>query len=693
MKKSSILSIILLSLPILILLSSCTTSKLGPIDQQSSKDALSIAPTPPFQEPVVPGSEENNLQTTAEDESIIIIEEIVIVLLFIATLVGVVTRRLRVPYTVGLVIMGLALALLPQVNVQVPRNLILALLVPPLIFEAAFDLSFDDLRRNLAPILAWAIPGVALTMLLVGGVVAWGTKLPISHSLVFGALVAATDPVAVTALFSAVGVPKRLQVLLEGESLFNDGTAIVLFGLVSTVALTGEFSPLASVVDFIRIAGGGLVIGLILGALISQMIRRIDDHLIETTLTTVLAFGSYLIAEEIFHVSGVLAVVAAGLVNGNIGPRGMSPTTRILLFNYWEYAGFIANSFAFLLIGLQIDLPIMLVYWQPILTAILAVLVARAVAVYGLAWIGRDIPFRWQHVLYWGGLRGAISLALALGLPLALEGREQMQIMAFGVVVFTLLVQGFSMGSLVRRMGLAQRSEMQIEYERRHARAVAVRAAYDHLEEMRANGLISDHTWQTLSPVLEEHSQTLIDSVKQVMAADPAVETQELENARREALIAQRSTFSNLLRNGVISEEIYSQLIGEVDAAIADESGGWPELVRRQDQPPITQLIAAIIQEQDLENAVSSLSKLGLSVTNLPSVGGFLGRRNVTLLIGLPKGQEEATVRALNQSCRRRVEYIAPPIEGSPIPLPTPAHITVGGATVFMLDVERYEEC
>jgi CPA1 family monovalent cation:H+ antiporter len=554
-------------------------------------------------------------------------------------------------------------------------------------------LNFDDLRRNLSPILAWAIPGVGLTMLLVGGVVAWGTNLPFSHALVFGALVAATDPVAVTALFSSVGVPKRLQVLLEGESLFNDGTAIVLFALVSTIALTGEFDLASSIVDFIRIAGGGLVVGLILGALISQMIRRIDDHLIEITLTTVLAFGSYLIAEEVLHVSGVLAVVAAGLVNGNIGPRGMSPTTRILLFNFWEYAGFLANSFAFLLIGLQIDLPVMFVYWQPILTAILAVLVARAVVVYGLAWIGRDIPLRWQHVLYWGGLRGAISLALALGLPLALEGRQQMQVMAFGVVVFTLLVQGFSMGSLVRRMGLAERSEMQVEYERRHARAVAVRAAYEHLEKMKEDGLISGHTWQTLSPVLEEHSQTLIDSVKQVMAADPAVETQELENARREALMAQRSSLTNLLRNGVISEEIYSQLISEVDAAIADESGGWPELVRRRDQPRVTHLMAAVIQEQDLENAISSLSKLGLSVTNLPSAGGFLGRRNVTLLIGVPKGQEEATVRALNQSCRRRVEYIAPPIEGSPIPLPTPAHITVGGATIFILEVERYEEC
>lgn len=649
------------------------------------------ASTPSVSGDIISGDEQEAIQET--DENIIIVEEIVVLLLFIATLVGIAARRLRVPYTVGLVLMGLALALVPQVDVEVPRNIILGLLVPPLIFEAAFHLNVNDLRRNITPILAWAIPGVVLTMLLVGGAVAWGTRLPITHALVFGALVAATDPIAVIALFSTISVPKRLQVLLEGESLFNDGTAIVIFGIITAVALTGEFNFVMGVIDFLRIAGGGLVIGLILGTLISQMISRIDDHLIETTLTTVLAFGSYLIAEEVFHVSGVLAVVAAGLVNGNIGPRGMSPTTRIVVFSFWEYIGFIANSFAFLLIGLQIDLGVLLVYWQPIITAILAVLGARAVVIYGLAWISRDIPLNWQHVLFWGGLRGAISLALALGLPGALEGRAQLQVMAFGVVVFTLLVQGFSMGSLIRRMGLDRRSEAQIEYERRHARAVAVQSAYEHLEHMRSNGLISDHTWQTLSPILKEHSQSLVDSVKKVLAEDPRVEAEELDNARREALMAQRSTLANLLRNAVISDEIYGQLIGEVDAALASEAVSWPELIRHKDRPPITQLMATVIQEQDLENAISSLTKLGLSITHLPSVGGFLGRKNVTLLIGFSEGQEELIVPALNQSCRRRVEYIAPPFEGSPIPMPTPTYITVGGATIFTLQVERYEEC
>jgi CPA1 family monovalent cation:H+ antiporter len=631
-----------------------------------------------------------------EDDPIILAEEIIILLLFIATVVGIIARQLRVPYTVGLVVMGLVLTLLPEVNVEIPPNLILSLLVPPLIFEAAFHLNLSDLRRNLAPILALAVPGVVLTMLLVGQFVSWGTGIPITYALVFGALVAAIDPVAIIALFRRVGAPKRLQVLLEGESLFNDGTAIVLFGLVTSLALgQTQFNLLSTLWNFLLISGGGLLVGYILGTLISQAITRIDDYLIETTLTTILAFGSYLVAEEIFHVSGVLAVVAAGLVNGNIGPRGMSPTTRIVVFNLWEYFGFLANSFIFLIIGLQIDLPKMLAFWPRIGVAILAVLAARAVAVYGLAWIGRDIPFKWQHAWNWGGMRGAISLALALSLPAALGPvRAEIQVMAFGVVVFTLLVQGFTMGPLVKSLNLTERNPMQAEYERRHARAVAVRSAYDHLARMRREGLLSDHTWEVLSPILQRHNQALLEAVKEIMKADPSVEAEELDTARRESLRAQRSTLSGLLKDGVITEDTYAQLVSEVDAALARQDVSWPDLIRDKTEyhRPVTRLMAAVIQEQDYENAVSSMTKLGLSVTHLPTAGGFLGHRNITLLIGLAEGQEEAAVNALNHSCKRRVEYVATPLESTPLPFPAPMPVTVGGATIFTFEVEEYLE-
>lgn len=640
-------------------------------------------------------SEEQAIHSEEAEEQFLLIEEIVIALLFVAVVVGMLAIRLRLPYTIGLVIIGLLLTLVTPVDIEISPTVILALLIPPLIFEAAFHLKWDNLRDNLAPILVLAVPGVILTTLIVGGIVSWGTGIALPITMVFGALIAATDPVSVVSLFRAMGVPRRLQVLLEGESLFNDGTAIVIFDLVVVIALTGigSFNLFSSVLDFIRVAGGGLIVGSLMGIFISQIISRIDDHLIETTLTTVLAFGSYLIA-EILGVSGVLGVVAAGLVAGNIGPMGMSPTTRILLVNFWEYAAFVANSFVFLLIGLQIELPELFANWQLILWAILAVLVARGIGVYGLSYIEREIPFKWRHVLFWGGLRGAISLALAISLPAILpEFSREIQVMAFGVVLFSLLVQGLSMKPFVKLLNLTTRSEAQDEYERRHARAVAGRAAYEHLDRRHRQGLLSDHTWTTIKPILERHNQQLADAVRTVMTEDPDVEAEELDTARKESFQAQRSAITNLLKDGVISEDNYNQLVSEIDAAIANPRHGWSELITHssQAQTSVNRLMAVIIQSRDIENALSALTKLGISVTQLPSKGGFLGRENVTLIIGLSEGQEKNTIETLNKACRKRVEYLTSPVEGFPAVLSAPIPVEVGGATVFTFEVEHFE--
>ena len=643
--------------------------------------------------------------------------EIAIILLFIATLVGLVTRRLRLPYTVGLVLMGLVLGLInqsqmvnlpafivdlgPIVRETITPQIILGILVTPLIFEAAFHLSWDDLRHDLGLILALAVPGVILTTLLVGGIVSLGAELTgieisLSLALVFGAMMSATDPVSVVALFRSLGVPKRLQVLMEGESLFNDGTAIVVFALMESIVFTAQQSSggaflLTQLTEFVRVAGGGLVVGLFMGWLVSQMIIKIDDHLIETTLTTVLAFGAYISAEQL-HVSGVLAVVAAGLVNGNIGPRGMSPTTRIVVTNFWELAAFLSNSFLFLLIGLEMKLDELVSSWQLILLATLAVLLARAVVIYGLAFINRNIPWRWTHVLLWGGLRGAISLALALSLPLSVG--TQLQTMVFGVVLFTIIVQGGSMQQFVKRINLVERSEMKEEYERRHARAVAARAAYDHLEKMHAEGLYSNHTWELIEPLLEQHATTLAIEVKEVLEADPTVEAEELDTARKEGLRAQKSALIGLLKDGVISEEIYSQLVRGIDMELTGDGVRWGEFVMLNsiNTYAVHKLMTAVIQIQDVEKSISALNEAGLSITRMSSSGGFLGRRNVTLLIGLPEGFEATAVNILSKACRRRVEYIATPFEGAPFQIPTQTPITVGGATIFTFEVERYEE-
>lgn len=672
-------------LPFLILLGLLAGSLTG-----CSSETINLPLSNSQQEQAVEAFDTETLAAEQAANNFIIIEEITIALLLIAALVGIATRRLRVPYTVGLVLIGLALALTGQNEVSITPELIMAVLVPPLVFEAAFHLKVSDLRRDLVLILALAIPGVLITTFLVGGVVAWGAGLPLSVALVFGALVAATDPVAVVALFRSLGVPKRLQVLLEGESLFNDGTAIVVFHLMLVVAISGEFSLLHSVLEFLLVSGGGLAIGAVLGVLISNLISRVDDPLIETTLTAVLAFGSYLVAEQI-QVSGVLAVVAAGILSGNTGPRGMSPSTRMLVFNFWEIAAFLANSFIFLLIGLQIDLLALPANWKVILWAIAAVLAARTVSIYGLSWLGTGIPRRYRPVLLWGGLRGAISLALALSLPAALGPvRNELQTMAFGVVLFTLLVQGLSMRPLVRRMKLVSRSEAQKEYELRRARSMMSKASLDRLERLYGEGVLSAHVWKILEPRLRQRSQDTIEATAQILNKDPQLEAEELENALNDLLQTQRNSLTVLLRENVISEDVYSQLASEVDSALTEPRTDLTAVLRMRSNRPVDQLMTVILQEQDAEPAITALTRLGVMVSRLPSTGSFLGRQNTTLLIAVPQGQTWAVVRVLQESSHERIEILT---DSSPDQrLRETQSITVGKATIFSFDIERYIE-
>ena len=496
-------------------------------------------------------------------------------LLLVVIAVAVAVRRLNVPYTVALVLVGLMLTLQNSITASLTPALILTLFVPPLVFEAALNIHLDELRRSLPEILVLAVPGVIVTTLIVGGLLSLTTPLGLPAAMLFGALISATDPVAVVAMFRSLGVSKRLAVIVESESLLNDGTAIVVFNLALAAALTGRFDLLHSLGDFLFVSVGGSVTGLALGWGIASLIARIDDYLIETTLTTPLAFGAYLLAERLGF-SGVLAVVTAGLVCGNLGPKGMSPTTRIVINNFWEYVAFLANSLIFLLIGLQINLPALLTAWQPVAWAILAVLAARALVVYGFGALmrrfGSNVPLDWLHVLNWGGLRGAIALALALSLPEALgPGRDLLKLMAFGVVLFTLLAQSTTIRPLLKRLGLITHSTEQIEYTRRHARLVAARAALAHLETRHAEGLISSQAWEQLRPRMTAQIETLAAAVRELLNSAPDIEAEELDTARREALSAQRSALLGLRHDGIISEEVFTDLAAEVDAALVEE--------------------------------------------------------------------------------------------------------------------------
>lgn len=500
-------------------------------------------------------------------------ETIVVALLLVISVVAIAVRRLRIPYTVALVIVGLAISSQQPVALHLTPALILGLFIPPLVFEAAFHLTAQELQRDIPSILLLAIPGVIVTTLIVGGLIMLGTSVSLPIALIFGALIAATDPVSVVALFRVLRVPKRLAVLVEGESLLNDGTAIVVFNIVLAIALTGHFDLLQGVADFVRVSAGGTIIGLSLGWLTSRVIARIDDYLIETTLTTVLAYGAYLTAEWL-GVSGVLAVVAAGLVSGNLGPKGMSPTTRIVLFNFWEYVAFLANSMVFLLIGLQVNIPALVAAWQPIVGAVIAVLIARVVVIYGLGWVNNrffdeSLPMKWQHVLTWGGLRGAISFALVLSLPTELGAQtDLLRLMTFGVVLFTLLIQSTTMARLLQWLRIQTQSQAQDEYEMRHARLVAMQAAADRLQRLHQDGLLSTHALEILKPETEQQILALSNQMREMLLAAPDLEAEELDTAKRELLRAQRGALLGLRRDGVISEEIYEQLAAQVDTEL-----------------------------------------------------------------------------------------------------------------------------
>ena len=390
-------------------------------------------------------------------------------LLVAAIVVAQIARRLALPYTVGLVIAGIALAAArTALAVKLTHDLVFDVILPPLLFEAAINIHWPELRRDIVPVLTLAILGTVIAAVIVAAGLVWFFAWPLPSALVFGVLIAATDPVAVIAMFKDNGIGGRIRLLVESESLLNDGVAAVLFVLVLAWAQGsggGGQPPGAAHVltDLAVTVGGGLLAGAIAGALGIVIAGRTDDHLIEAALTTVVAYGSFLGAER-FGGSGVLAAVTAGMIVGNRGllrddlARGFTPHGREFVIELWEFIAFIANSLVFLLIGVAIagighDVAVA----TTILLVNVLVLIARAATVYPLALpfrrTKRSIAWREQHVLWWGGLRGALGLALALSLPESLPMRDSILVAAFGVVAFSVIVQGVTMPMLLRVLG------------------------------------------------------------------------------------------------------------------------------------------------------------------------------------------------------------------------------------------------
>lgn len=384
-----------------------------------------------------------------------------VVLLAVIAAVAFVARRTGLPYSVALVLFGLAIsAISPPIHLQITSDLVLAVLLPGLVFEAAVRIDVGHLARAVGGVALLAVPGVLVTAALVAALLHVGTGLPLPIGFVVGAMVSATDPAAVIDAARRLSAPKRLETLFEAESLFNDGTAIVIF-VLALGAVRGEFSLAAGVLSFVTIVTVSLAIGLFAGLVVSIVLAQVDDHLVELTVTLLLAYGTYLIADTL-HESGIIATVTAGIVLGSYGRRvGLSAAARETIDVVWGWLGFLLTALVFLLIGLAMTPQQLIDAALPIAWAVLAILAGRAVAVYVLLggasviaertrFVEARLPIGWLHVMFWGGLRGAVAVALALALPLDFPDRALLQGIVFGVVLFTLLVQGTTAGRLLR---------------------------------------------------------------------------------------------------------------------------------------------------------------------------------------------------------------------------------------------------
>ncbi len=524
------------------------------------------------------------------------------VLLFaIASLVAMIAKRLRLPYTVALVVAGLLLGFgAPFEAPHLTQELLYAVFLPGLLFEAAYHLELRQFLENKVAIVTLAAPGVLVgigvtALLMVGLVGTFALEVHFSwiDALVFGGLVAATDPIAVVSLFKSLGAPKRLGVLVEGESLLNDGTAVVVFSIILAAANGAEATVGGAIVEFVKTVGVGILVGAGVGYGVSKAIQRVDDALIEMTLTTVAAWGSFVLAEEL-HVSGVMATVVAGLICGNYGAAtGMSPSTRVAIATFWEYVAFALNSLVFLLIGFEIDLQQLAASWLPIVLAWVVVMVARFVVVGGVAALLRRtnerIPWVWTAVLTWGGLRGGLSMVLVLGLPASFAHRAFLLNTTFGVVLISILVQGTTMGPLLRRLGVIVARGTRLRFEAARTASSAARAALAEIDVLEQHGA----TASTLEPLRVTYRDRIAKAeteMRDAHGADLDIAAEERRRHLRHLLLVEKSQVLADVHEGMLSAESAAALLSDIDARLlaSEEAHATPETPETPETPATT---------------------------------------------------------------------------------------------------------
>jgi len=488
----------------------------------------------------------------------------------------------QIPYTLLLVIVGLGLAFIDVRLVNLSPKLILLIFLPPLLFEAAWNINWSNLKRDLFPICLYAVVGVIISVAGTALSLNAFTNLSLATALLVGASLSATDPVSVIALFRELGVSKRLTVLMEGESLFNDGVAVVAFVLLSGVALGMEqLSVPNAIAQFLGFVGIGLAVGNIIGFGVSYLTQRFDLPYVEQSLTLVSAYGTYLLSEKLGG-SGVIAVVTAGLILGNFGSRiGMNPRTRLVVSEFWEFIAFFLNSIVFLLIGDQIRFANLADNFKPIVVTIFAILVARAISTYGLSAISNgiaksDIPLKDQTVLWWGGLRGSVSVALALSVPIILPEREDIIATVFGVMLFTLLVQGLTTKPLLEKLELLGDQPLRQQYRESVARRIALNRVLEHLANAAGRKEIEEEFYRYQAALVQGQLDSLQEEISKLQTVNPHFRELAAEQLREEMLAIESDTYAEFIRAGRLNDTLsplLQDVLGESSKEKMEQAG------------------------------------------------------------------------------------------------------------------------
>jgi monovalent cation/hydrogen antiporter len=520
-----------------------------------------------------------------------------IVLLFAAVAVlAVVACKLTLPYPIVLVISGLALSFVPRLpEVKLNPDIVFYFFLPALLYPAALFTSWRDFRRNLRPILLLAIGLVLATTLTIAWIAhAILPALPWAAAFALGAIVSPPDAIAATAIIRRLGVPHRIQVILEGESLVNDATALVALQFAIAALVTGTFSVGNAAIRFTWVAAGGIAFGLLVGAAMRWVQSHLDDPPIQITISLLTPFIAYLPAERL-HVSGVLATVAAGIFLGWHSPLMVSARYRLQAFAFWEMVVLLLNGFIFIVIGLQLPGILRGLNRESLAPPIIsAAVITSAVILVRFAWVipatylprllsnklrKRDPIPPWRHVAItsWAGMRGVVSLAAAFALPLVLSdgnpfpGRDYILFFAFSVILTTLVLQGLTLPYLIRKLGITHDGEA--DEEERRARLEANKAAIELIEKLRANDKFSPESVDRLRAEYDERVDQL-----QLCAENPddcrgEIATPQYQRLQREALRVERQTIIRLRNERVINDDALRRIQRDLDLAEARLTG------------------------------------------------------------------------------------------------------------------------